>query len=134
MLISGGAAVSWGSKQQDVVALSSTEAEYMALTHAAQEALYLAYLQAELEIEGAGEGVLLLCDNQSSMKIAQNPVFHKRSKHIAIRYHFIQEKVESGEVVLQFFGTKLMAADQLTKHVGVQVLVARKEMMGMSSG
>ena len=78
--------------------------------------------------------MLLLCDNQSSMKIAQNPVFHKRSKHIAIRYHFIQEKVESGEVVLQFFGTKLMAADQLTKHVGVQVLVARKEMMGMSSG
>ena len=117
-----------------MVALSSTEAEYMALTHAAQEALYLAYLQAELGIEGAGEGVLLLCDNQSSMKIAQNPVFHKRSKHIAIRYHFIREKVESGEVVLQFIGTKLMAADQMTKHVGVQVLGAGKEMMGMSSG
>ena len=134
MLISGGAAVSWGSKQQDVVAVSNTEAEYMALTHSTREALYLAYLQAELGIEGAGEGVVLLCDNQSSMKISQNPVFHKRSKHIAIRYHFIREKVESGKVVLQFIGTKLMAADQLTKHVGVQFLVAGKEMMGMSSG
>ena len=58
-----------------MVALSSTEAEYMTLTRAAQEALYLTYLLAELGIEGAGEGVLLLCDNQSSMKIAQNPIF-----------------------------------------------------------
>ena len=78
--------------------------------------------------------MLLLCDNQSSMKIAQNPVFHKRSKHIAIWYHFIREKVESGEVVLQFIGTKLMVADQMTKHVGVQVLAMGKELMGMTSG
>ena len=77
---------------------------------------------------------MLLCDNHSSMKIAQNPVFHKRSKKIAIRYHFIRKMVESGEVVLQFIGTKMMAADQLTEHVGVQVLVAGKEMMGINSG
>ena len=76
-MMSGGAAISWGSKLQDVVALSSTEAEYMALTHSAQEALYLQQLQVELGINHEGLGVLLLCDNQSSMKIAQNPVFHK---------------------------------------------------------
>ena len=134
MLISGGAAMSWGSKQQEVVALSNTEAEYMALTHAAQETMYLSYLQTDLGINGDGEDVLLLCDNHSSMKIAQNTVFHRRSKHIVIRYHFIGEKVESGEVVLQFIGTKLMAADQLTKHVGVQVVVDGKELMGMTSG
>ena len=68
------------------------------------------------------------------MKIAQNPVFHKRSKHISIRYHFIREKVESGEMELQFVRTNEMAADQLTKNVGVQVLVAGKELMGMISG
>ena len=77
--------------------------------------------------------MLLLCDNQSSMKIAQNPVFHKRSKHIAIRYHFIREKV-SGEMELQFVRTKAMAADQLTKNVGLQVLEAGKNLVGMLSG
>ena len=68
------------------------------------------------------------------MKIAQKRVFNKRGKHVAIRYHFIREKVESGEFVLQFIGTKLMAADQMTKHVGVQVLAMGKELMGMTSG
>ena len=106
----------------------------MALTHAAQEALYLQQLQEELGIDHEGLGVLLLCDNQSSMKIAQNPVFHKRSKHIAIRYHFIREKVKSGEMELQFVRTKAMAADQLTKNVGLQVLVTGKDLMGMVSG
>ena len=88
----------------------------------------------EVGIHHEGLGVLLLCDNQSSMKIAQNPVFHKRSKHIAIRYHFIREKVESGEMELQFVRTKEMAADQLTKNVGLQVLEAGKDLMGMLSG
>ena len=81
-----------------------------------------------------GLGVLLLCDNQSSMKIAQNLVFRKRSKHIAIRYHFIWEKVESEEMELQFVRTKAMAANQLTKNVGLQVLVVRKGLMGMFGG
>ena len=70
-MMSGGAAVSWGSKLEEVVALSSTEAEYMALTHAAEGAMYLSYLQAELGIDRDGGGVLLLSDNQSSMKIAR---------------------------------------------------------------
>ena len=116
------------------MALRSTEAEYMALTHAAQEGLYLQQLQMEMGVDHEGRGMLLLCDNQSSMKIAQNPIFHKRSKHIAIRYHFIREKVESGEMKLQFVRTKAMAADELTKNVGEQVLVAGKELMGMISG
>ena len=127
-MMSRGAAIKWGSKLQELVALSSTEAEYMALTHAAQEELYLSQPQSEMGVIGDGHGVLLLCDNQSSIKIAQNPVFHKGSKHIATRFHFIRERVESGEIMLQFVRTKVMAADQLTKHVGLQVL------MGMISG
>ena len=90
---SGGATISGGSKLHEVVALSSTEAEYMALTHAAQEALYLSQLQAEMGVDRDVDGVLLLCDNQSLIEIAQNPVFYKRNKHIAIRFHFIRERV-----------------------------------------
>ena len=134
VFISGGAAVSWGSKLQDVVALSSTEAEYMAICHAMQEGLYLRMLQQEMGANPESGGTLLLVDNQSSIKLAKNPVFHKRSKHIAIRFHFIREKVESEEFNLEFVRTLAMAADQLTKHVGVRVLEIGKELMGMTSG
>ena len=61
-------------------------------------------------------------------------MFHKRSKHIAIRFHFIREKVESEEYNLKFVRTLAMAADQLTKHVGVKVLEIGKEFMGMTRG
>ena len=60
-------------------------------------------------------GTLLLSDNQSSIKVAKNSVFHKRSKHIAIRFHFIRENVESGKMSLEFIRTLAMAADQLNK-------------------
>ena len=99
-----------------------------------QEALYLSPLQSEMGVIGDGHGVLLFCDNQSSIQIAQNPVFHKRSKQIAIRFHFIRERVESGEIMLQFVRAKVMAANQLTKHVGLQVFMMGKELMGMISG
>ena len=100
----------------------------------ARQTLYLHRLQVELGNDHEGLCVLLLYDNQSSMKIAQNPVIHKRSKHIAIRYHLIWEKVESGQMELQFALTKAMAADPVTKNVGLQVLVAGKDLMGMVSG
>ena len=83
----------------------------MALTHAAQEALYLRQLQEEMKVNHRGRGILMLCDNQSSMKIAQNLVFHKRSKHISVRFHFIRERVDSGEMDLRFVRTNEMAAD-----------------------
>ena len=116
------------------MALSSTEAEYMAICHAMQEGLYLTMLQAEMGIDRKEGGTLLLVDNQSSIKLAKNPVFHKRSKHIAIRFHFIREKIVSGEMDLEFVRTLAMAADQLTKHVGVKVLDIGKALMGMTSG
>ena len=91
-------------------------------------------LQQEMGVNPEEGGTLLLVDNQSSIKLAKNPVFHKRSKHIAIRFHFIREKVENAEFNLEFVRTLAMAADQLTKHVGVRVLEIGKELMGMTNG
>ena len=88
----------------------------------------------EMGVNPGESGTLLLVDNQSSIKLAKNPVFHKRNKHIAIRFHFIREKVENGEFSLEFVRTLSMAADQLTKHVGVKVLDIGKNLMGMTSG
>ena len=97
--------MSWGSKLQDVVALSGTKAEYMAMGHAVQEGLYLQMLKLDMGIEPEEGGTLLLLDNQSAIKLAKNPVFHKRSKHIAIKYHFIREKVENKEFNFEFLRT-----------------------------
>ena len=88
----------------------------------------------EMGVNPGESGTLLLVDNQSSIKLAKNPVFHKRSKHIAIRFHFIREKVENEEFNLEFVRTLAMAADQLTKHVRVKVLEIGKVLMGMTSG
>ena len=88
----------------------------MAICHAMQEGLYLRMLQMEMGVNPVEGGTLLLVDNQNSIKLAKNPVFHKRSKHIAIRFHFIREKVENGEFSLEFVRTLSMAAGQLTKH------------------
>ena len=83
----------------------------MAICHAMQEGLYLRMLQTEMGVNPGESGTLLLVDNQSAIKLAENPVFHKRSKHIAIRFHFIREKVENGEISLEFVRTLSMAAD-----------------------
>ena len=116
------------------MALSSTEAEYMAMGHAVQEGLYLQMVQLGMGIEPKEGGTLLLLDNWSAIKLAKNPVFHKKSKHIAIKYHFITEKVENKEFNFEFVRTLSMVGDQLIKRVGVKILGVGKTLMGMCSG
>ncbi|KAF1318429.1 Integrase catalytic core protein, partial [Globisporangium splendens] len=102
--------ISWHSKKQRTVALSSTEAEYMALSEATQEAVWLKAFMRELG-EDAGDGALTVFeDNQGVIVLAKNPEFHKRTKHIDIRYHFVREKVEDGQVVLEYCPTQEMLA------------------------
>jgi hypothetical protein len=110
-----GGLVSWSSKKQPIVALSSTEAEYIALTHAAKEAIWLRSLIGELQQNLELEPTLIYEDNQSCIALAKNPVFHARSKHIDIRHHFIRDKVESKEIELAYMSTNEMIADALTK-------------------
>ena len=74
----------------------------MAMGHAVQEGLYLQMLQTEMGIGAEEGGTLLQLDNESAIKLAKNLVFHKRSKHIAIKYHFIREKVENKEFSFEF--------------------------------
>jgi hypothetical protein len=112
----GAGAITWSSKKQKSVALSSTEAEYMALTQAVKEAIWLNRLLEDLDHKASG-GVPILVDNQSCIALAKNPEFHSRTKHIDIQYHFIREKVELGVINLEYCPTKQMVADVLTKGV-----------------
>ena len=109
--------VTWQSQKQKVVALSSCEAEYIAATTAACQGIWLAQLIAELKGEEAGV-VKLKIDNQSAIALSKNPVFHNRSKHIDIRYHYIRECVEENRVQLQSIGTLEQLAGVLTKALG----------------
>ena len=109
-----GPLISWKSKKQPVVALSSCEAEYVALTFAIQEAKYLKQLLMDLlNIENLPIDVMV--DNQSSMKLAKNPVYHQRSKHINIKYLFIRDEVVSGNVRLTYVWSCSNIADIFTK-------------------
>ena len=109
-----GAPISWQSRAQATVALSSTEAEYIALAGAAQEAIW--FLQVLREFTFAITApVLIYEDNQSTIKLVQNPVFHKKSKHVDIKYHFARELVENRTLAVQYVSTVENVADIFTK-------------------
>eukprot|EP00253_Pinus_taeda_P013986 PITA_13986 len=84
----GSGVVSWSSKKQPTVSLSSTESEYKALTNATCEAIWLWRILADLE-EAQSGATCINCDNQSAIKLAHNPVYHVRTKHVELQYHFI---------------------------------------------
>jgi hypothetical protein len=107
-------AISWNSKKQPTVALSSTEAEYMAASQATKEATWIRKLLDSLGL-AKPEAMLIYGDNQGSIALAKNPTGHGRTKHIDIQHHFIREKVNGGEIQFEFCGTENMIADVLTK-------------------
>ena len=112
-----GGAISWTSKRQQSIALSSCEAEYMAQTQAAKEAIWLTRLLAELDV-GLGlpsKPVLIKADNQGAIALTKDPRFHSRTKHIDIQWHFVRDQVEIGAVMFEWVATNKMAADGLTK-------------------
>lgn len=108
-----GCVISWECKKQKTVALSSSEAEYMAITEACKEAVYLRNLQ--YEITKRMYTIELFNDNQSALKLTANPVFHKRTKHIDIRYHFCRDCVANKIVNLGYLSSSEMPADLFTK-------------------
>jgi hypothetical protein len=112
-----GAAVSWCSKRQTIVALSSTESEYVGLCFASKEAIWLRRMVNNLGIadDRAKTSVIILADNQGSIKLANNSTASKRTKHIDIQYHFTRSAVENDEVKFDYCHTSEMLADVLTK-------------------
>ena len=111
--ILAGAAVSWEAKKQRTVALSTTEAEYMALAEGSKEAIYLRSFLQELEMEVPK--VVLFNDNQGAGELVKNPIFHSRTKHTDIRHHFIRDAYEQQKIEPKYMRTEDMTADILTK-------------------
>lgn len=110
----GSAVVSWFSRKQQSVALSSAEAEYMAASLASCETIWLRKMLFGLFGQPLRSS-MIYCDNQSCIKLTENPVFHDRSKHIRIKYHFIRDYVQKGAMKLEYIPTNKQVADILTK-------------------
>lgn len=110
----GDGAISWNSKKQPTIALSTTEAEYMAISQSTREALWLRQLLSDVGLEQE-RSTPLMCDNQGAIALVKNPTHHSRSKHIDIQHHFIREKVESNVIEMRYIPTERMVADVLTK-------------------
>jgi hypothetical protein len=114
VFMAAGGAITWKSKKQTTIALSSTEAEYVALSEAAREACWLRSLYEELGYSQKFP-ITIKGDNDGSIAMAKNPQFHSRSKHVAIRWHWIRELVEKGIVTIKNCRDPQQTADVLTK-------------------
>ncbi|KAH9752645.1 hypothetical protein KPL71_014775 [Citrus sinensis] len=108
-----GGAISWKSSLQSVVALSTTEAEYIALTEAVKEAIWLRGLVSELGFKQ--EVVVVGCDSLSAIQLSKNPKYHERTKHIDVRMHLIRDEISKGVVNVVKVPSEVNPADMLTK-------------------
>jgi KUP system potassium uptake protein len=111
----GGGAISWSSKRQPTIALSTTEAEYMANTQATKKAIWITKLMMDLGYMEEKKVMVIRCDNQGAISLTKNPTHHARTKHIDVQHHFVRQRVENGEVRFEYCPMEHMVADVLTK-------------------
>ncbi len=126
----GSGAISWSSKKQPTIALSSMEAEYKGAVIVACEVVWLQELFSNLG-QSVDAPVVIYCDNISSILLANNLVYHARTKHIEVHYHFIREKVLAKEIDLIHVSTKNQVADIFTKALSTDKLKKFRKMLSV---
>ena len=123
-------AVSWMSKKQPIVTLSTTEAEFVAAAACACQAVWMRRVLRNLNHAQEGSTVIM-CDNSSTIKLSTNPVMHGKSKHIRVRFHFLRDLVKDGEIELVHYGTQEQVADLMTKALKLEAFQKLRKKMGM---
>jgi hypothetical protein len=126
----GSRVVSWSSKKHPTISLSSTEEKYKALCTTTCEVVWLRRLLQDVG-EERKEPTMMRCDNQSSINIAKNPIFHARTRHVEAQYHFVKEKLQSNEITLMYCNTSENVADIFTKPLGKIKFELFREMLGV---
>lgn len=119
LFLLGNGPISWSSRLQKSVAISSCEAKYMALEEAAKELIWLKALFKQLKPLNSIIADTLYCDNKSAIDLSKNPKYHARTKHINIQYHFICDYIEKEVFKLKYINTKEQLADALTKTLNI---------------
>lgn len=126
----GGAAISWSSKRQELVATSTAESEFTSLATAAREALWLRTLLQSLGVPRAG-ALEIKCDSTSAIAMAKDPILTARNKHYDVKLHFIRQRIARGEICVPYVPSKLNLADPLTKPVPKVILDAARTGWGL---
>ena len=132
VFLMAGGAVSWASRRQPTISLSTTEAEYKAASDACRQMIWLRTFSDELGDDTSRPTPLCL-DNQGSIFLSVNPVVDRRTKHVEIRYHFIREQVELGSTEIFYVATEDQLADSLTKNVPYSVVAKFVDEIGLVS-
>jgi len=127
----GSAMISWSSRKQGTIAQSTAEAEYIAASNASREAVWLRKLISGLFGEKL-ESTIIHCDNQSCIKLTENPVFHDRSKHIDLKYHYIRDMVQRNVIKLKYIATDDQVADILTKPLQLVKFALFRDKLGVA--
>jgi Reverse transcriptase (RNA-dependent DNA polymerase) len=125
-----GGIICWQSRLQKTVALSSTEAEYMALSDTSRQIKWIQSIFSELGF--ALKAIPICADNQGSIFIGSNPVQERRTKHIDIRYHYVRECIEEGDVSVVFIEGKENPADMFTKNLGATLFLKFRDSLGIT--
>jgi hypothetical protein len=126
----GSGAVSWSSKLQPLVALSTTEAEYIAAVEAGKEIIWMRQLLAEFGFTVEKPSILRI-DNQSAISVSKNPEHHGRMKHLDLRFYWLRDQVTLGVITPHFVSTEDMPADLLTKSLAKVKVDRFRKMMGL---
>jgi hypothetical protein len=126
-----GGEISWMSKRQASVALSTIEVEYMEKTHGRKEEVWLQRLCSEIGFKK--RSMKISCDSQSAIFLVKNPAYHLKTKHIDVQYHFVRDMVERNKVLLEKLDKLENITDSLTKFVSVMKFSWCREAMGIVS-
>jgi hypothetical protein len=124
---SAGGPIMWKSKKSPTIATSTAEAEYTALYHATTEAIWLRNLEGDITGRTTKGPTTIYCDNQSAIAISKNPQHHQRTKHFDIKWHWIREQVENGNLKVEYLRTDEMVADILTKPLSTKLFTIHSE-------
>lgn len=122
--------ISWKTRKQTTISLSSTEAEYKAMSDSCREGLWLKHLLAELNIR-TPSAIPLHVDNEGAEALSRNPQHHARTKHIHTRFHFVRECVQNDDITVCHVASKDMLADMLTKPLPRVMLERHRSMFGL---
>lgn len=130
VLMQGGP-ISWSSKRQQTVALSTTEAEYMAVSATTQEVMWIQGLSCELQPKICQDPILIYSDNQSAIHLGMTNSYHPRTKHIDVRHHFIRDKIQEKKIILKYKSTLEMVADIYTKPLPKPKFEEMRSLLGL---
>ncbi|KAF2317452.1 hypothetical protein GH714_022406 [Hevea brasiliensis] len=126
----GSGVITWSSKKQATVALSTSEAEYIVATSAACQTIWLRRLLVNLQQEQKG-ATEIFCDNKTTISMTKNPTFHSRTKHIELRHYFIRDLVAKEEIALKYRSTNEQLADILTKALSKEKFCYFRGLLGV---